>query len=317
MSGQQITVCGEAIVDLVSTDRVHYTAHAGGSPANVAVGLGRLDVPVAFLGRVPNHGLGLVLREHLAANGIDMSGVIDAAEPTSVAIANLDESGKATYDLRVLGTSDWQWQPGELPWSLPEITVAFHTGSLAAALRPGADQIEALMRRERARGKAALSFDPNVRADLLGARSDAVDRIERLVRLAHIVKVSDEDLGWLYPGVDAREIGAAWATLGPDLVVVTLGGDGAIAWRAGERPLSVASRTVTLVDTVGAGDAFMAGLLTGLFHDGLLDGSGQSLRVAATDRVIDALRLAGDVAAMTCERAGADPPRRAELATLS
>ncbi len=313
-----ITVCGEALVDLVSVDGRHYTAHPGGSPANVAVGLARLGVDVSLLARVSDDAFGRLLRDHLTGNGVDGRDLVPAAEPTTLAVATVGDDGSATYDFYVEGTADWQWAAGELPERVADDVTALHTGSMALEMAPGATEIESLLRREHHRDAVTISYDPNIRLARRGDRRVAREQVERLVGLADLVKVSSEDLAWLLPGVAPQDVARDWSGRGPGLVVATLGADGAIAVGPDGEVVTARSPRVDVVDTVGAGDAFMAGLLSGCAGAGLL-GAGPRDRLAALDpaQLKSLLARAGTVAALTCGRAGADPPSQAELAAAT
>ncbi len=284
------------------------TARAGGSPANVAVGLARLGVAARFAGRLSGDLLGAFLRAHLERSGVDLTLTIAAHEPTTAAIVGLDAAGAATYSFYVAGTADWQWAAGELPAN--EAGAAIHTGSLAIALEPGAQVLGDWIAAQRARD-VFVSLDPNVRPalvlDLPGYRA----RLDALISQAQLVKVSDEDLRALDPHADPLETASAWARRGPDLVVLTHGAGGSTALVAGREAVHCDAPAVSVVDTVGAGDAFTAGLVAYLAErDSLRTGACALLGRASLK---EALRFAGAVAAITCTRAGADPPWRAEL----
>jgi fructokinase len=281
-------VIGEALVDVV----VHPggaapTAHPGGSPANVAVGLARLGVPTTLHSDYGSDEHGRSIATHLAASGVATTPSTVGDRPTSLATARIAADGAATYEFAVT------WDPA--PVEARGYAVV-HTGSIGAALEPGASTVE-----EALRGADGLvSFDPNIRPALMPERAVALSRVERLVALADVVKASDEDVAWLYPDLAVADVLERWAALGPRLVVVTRGGAGADAvGPAG--PLRVEAPRTTVADTIGAGDSFMAGLLADLLERGFDD-------PAAT------LRFAARCAAITVARPGADPPRRAELA---
>jgi fructokinase len=191
-------------------------------------------------------------------------------------------------------------------------TLAVHTGSIGAMLAPGAADVRALV--AAARDTATVSYDPNARPALMGDAADTRPRVEDLVRLSDVVKVSDEDLAWLVPGTDPLDVARAWQRSGPAMVVVTFGGEGATAvTAAGE--ITVASRPVDVVDTVGAGDSFMGALLDGLWSEDLLGAARRdALRAIDTGTIRRVLERCADVAAVTVSRAGANPPRAAELA---
>ena len=303
---QTIAVIGEALIDLVETDDdAPRLARPGGSPYNVAIGLARLEQPTAFAGRLSRDPLGTVLRHHAARSGVDLSLCVDAAQPTTVALVELDASGAASYRFGVEGTADFQWTDAELA-AIPDDVAAVHFGSLASWLPPGDAVIERRIAQLRAAG-AAVSYDPNVRPHLQPDAVAARAQLEPMIALAHLVKTSEEDIAWLRPGEAVPDVAASWLALGPSAVVVTRGGAGASAFTsAGEttRP----PVPVDVVDTVGAGDAFTSGLLDALARRGLLTPAG-----IASAPYAELLDDAGLVASITCSRAGANPPRLGEL----
>jgi fructokinase len=311
-------VIGEALVDLVpaggSTSGL-WRAAPGGSPANVAVGLARLGVPTRMGVRLSGDVFGRALRRHLTDNGVDLSAAIEAPEATSLAVVSVGPDGGAEYDFRVDGTADWQWTDAELAGLLADSgdgPSAIHTGSLAAMLAPGVDPLRRLI--IRARERATVSYDPNCRPLLMGDREPAGDRIADLVGLADVVKASEDDLQWLHPDRPVAEVAAEWTTYGPALVVVTLGSRGALA-ATGAGVLQVPGRPVSVVDTVGAGDSFMAALLAGLATRDLLGAVRRpALRALGSETIEALLGDAVTASALTCTRAGADPPTSAELA---
>jgi fructokinase len=307
-----VAVVGEALLDLVPAGRAGlFEAAPGGSPANVAVGLARLGVPVRLLARIADDPHGRRIRAHLTGNGVNLSHTVRAQEPTSLAIVALGEGGVPEYDFRIQGTADWQWRDAELAGVLDGRLVALHAGSLALTMPPGAEVLARLVRR--ARQHVTVSYDPNCRPQLMGGPDTLRPRVEALVEAADLVKVSAEDLAWLLPGQPPVQVATAWRTRGPAIVVVTLGPGGVVAASADgmvHRP----GRPVAVVDTVGAGDAFTSGLLAGLHRRHLL-GAHRRADLATVDRgtlaaVLDEAVL---VAALTCTRRGADPPSAAEL----
>ena len=298
----RVTVVGEALVDVIS-DASGVRRHPGGSPLNVAVGLARLGHASTLVARLGDDADGALLREHLDRAGVDLvPGAVDGG-PTSVAEAVLDDAGHAEYTFRL----DWRVPDGQLP-TPPEHV---HTGSIAVFLPPGADQVLALLARHAP--QATTSFDPNVRPAIIGEVEAARRRVAELVAVSDVVKVSDEDLGWLEPGRDITAVAQEWREQGPGLVVVTRGSEGAVAVAA-SGSVHVPAPPVEVVDTVGAGDAFMSGLLDALAGQGLLGGAGRdALRAIAPDTVTQVVAHAIASAAVTCTRAGADPPDRTEL----
>jgi fructokinase len=311
-----LTVIGEALIDLVETgdngDTPTFGAYCGGSPFNVAVGLARLGQPTALMARLADDSFGRLLRANAQRNGLDLSAAPRAAEQTTLAIVSLDEGGQASYDFRMDGTADWQWSDLELA-GLPLSTEILHAGSLASWLPPGDARIRSLLGRLRAGARVLLSYDPNVRAGLLGTPERGRELIEASVACVHVIKASDEDLGWLYPGQGTAVAAGRWLELGADLVVITRGAQGASAFRRDQAAIHRPGRRVVVADTVGAGDAFMAGLLDALAEAGVRT-PGDLGVITGDDVLARVLDHAILVAALTCERSGADPPTRSEVA---
>jgi len=303
---RMFAVVGEALVDLVGQRGGRtFEAHPGGSPANVALGLGRLGVPVTLSTRLGRDAFGHMITSHLEDSGVVVDGGPDPRGDTSLAIATL-AAGVASYDFRI------EWDVKDLP-PLPVETRCLHTGSLATVLPPGDAAVIDLVRRERERGRVTVSYDPNVRPALLGSAEQAQPGIEGLVELSDVVKVSDEDLRWLYPGERDEDMARRWLATGPVLVVVTRAGEGVYAV---SRDLEVRRPAVPvdLVDTVGAGDSYTSGLLDGLRRADLIGGACRDA-LATTDEstLVSILDRAALVAAITCSRSGADPPKQAEV----
>jgi fructokinase len=305
-SAPRLTVTGEALVDLIP-DRSSggYLARPGGSPFNVAIGLARLGHRATLMARLADNAFGRLLRAHAEAEQLDLSHAPAATQPTTLAVVSLDRDAQASYDFYLQGTADWQWTDAELA-RVPGDTAVFHFGSLASWTPPGAERIHAAAARLRRDGEVAVSYDPNIRPTLLGGPDDARALVERSVSVAHIVKASREDAGWLYPHVSLTEVGARWAELGALVVVITDGPDGAAVFLPGEAPARRPGRKVQVADTIGAGDAFTAGLIGGLARRGmttpsLLRGCPPAMAAEAVDEAIL-------ISALTCERIGADPP---------
>lgn len=306
-----IAVLGEALIDLVETgDDEPRLARPGGSPYNVAIGLARLGRLTTFVGRLSHDPLGTILRNHAVHSGVDLSLSVDAPEPTTVALVELGDDGGAQYRFGVAGTSDFAWTDAELA-SLTSDVAALHFGSLASWTPPGD---AAIARRVSALREATfVSYDPNVRPQLQPDIEQARPQVEQSVQRAHLVKASAEDIAWLYPGSDVDEVARgwlAWQPQGPAVVVVTRGADGSTAHTATEQITRAVAR-IDVVDTVGAGDAFTSGLLDALDRRGLLTPAAvRDLDAAMLGELLDDAAL---VAAITCSRAGANPPRRNEL----
>ena len=329
-----ISVLGELVVDLIPVPGAgagpegtapQYVARPGGNALNVAVAAGRLGAPVRLLARLGTGPLAPHLRRHAELSGVDSGGFVQAHEPVSLAVVGLAPDGSADYGFHVLGAADWQWTDEEIAQVVPAATAILHVGSISSWTAPGCEAIARLVERLSAEGSALISVDPNVRPMLadgpvgrsLGNTAEIVhERLERLVGLADVVKVSAEDLAWLEPGTtspDALDAAArAWAERGPALVLLTDGAAPLRIARPGHAVLHWRTPRVTVVDTVGAGDSLAAGLLTGLLDTGV---TGRAALEALPDDAL--LRLVDDaalVAALNCTRVGADPPTRAELA---
>lgn len=307
-----VCVIGEALIDLVAEDvatpgtgPATYRAHPGGSPFNVAIGLARLGRHAMLQARLAGDAFGRQLRGHAERNGVDLSAAVSASEPSTLAIVGLDDQRNATYDFYLNGTADWQWTRQELDRA-PRDASWIHVGSLASWTEPGCSVISEHLR-ERKAGGATVSFDPNVRPLLMPDHPKAVSMVEEMVALATVVKASEEDLGWLYPEQGIADVLRAWRALGPELVVVTEGGKGAHALGASGQVISVPAQRVRVVDTVGAGDAFMSGLI-----NALCDRDVHAV-AAADDALGEVVADAMQVAALTVMRAGANPPTAAEL----
>lgn len=303
------TVIGEALLDMVQAEpRGPFTAKPGGGPLNIAVGLARLSHPTELKARLSTSPLAAVVRDHAVNNQVGLASCVDAQEQTTLAFATLDDEGRATYEFYVQGTADWGWTSDELG-ELPTGTVALHTGSLAAVVAPGSDVLLELWERLVGEGELFLSYDPNIRPALAGLRDAAAARVERFVAASQLVKASDDDLSWLYPGTEPVDALRHWSTMGPALVVMTRGPDGCVAVKMSGESVELPGVKVEVVDTIGAGDSFEAGLLSGLADTQCLSAAAIAEQPAAGLREV--LQRAIDVSAMTCGRAGADPPTRA------
>jgi len=295
-------VVGETVLDVIGTGGGQ-REHPGGSPANVAVGLGRLGHDVALWTHLGADPAGALLRDHLTASNVTLPA--PATGVSSRALAELAADGSARYEFAV----EWpRWPDGPAP---NEDAEHLHTGSIAALMSPGADDVVPLAR-ERRPG-TTVSYDPNIRPSLVGPADACRTRVEEIVAVSDVVKASDEDLAWLYPGVAASDIARRWLGLGPALVAVTLGADGAFAV-AGDRHVAVPPVPVTVADTVGAGDAFMSGLLDALWSRSLLGAAARpDLYAVDATQLHEVLRHAARAAAITVSRTGAAPPTREEL----
>ncbi|MFE9461351.1 carbohydrate kinase [Streptomyces californicus] len=297
-----LLVVGECVADIVHLPGEAPRVHPGGSPANVAHGLARLGHRAVLLTQLGPDDNGRLIREHLVSGGVEVR-TDGSATATPSAAVTLDGAGRATYAF------DVTWDLAPVP--VEPAPAHVHTGSIGAVAEPGSATVLGLLRA--ARATATVSYDPNVRPALMGEHAAAVRRVEECVGLSDLVKASDEDLEWLYPGEAPEQVAERWLGLGPAVVLVTRGGDGALAVLPGGR-IAVAAPRVEVVDTVGAGDAFMSGALHALAAHGLIgEGARERLRAVDGDTVSDVLRHAAASAAVTVSRAGANPPGAHEL----
>jgi fructokinase len=301
MSPQRALVIGEALIDIVERDGQIMGEHVGGSPLNVAVGLARLGRGVDFLTHIGDDDRGRRIAGYVKRSGAELVSGSITADHTPTAAATLDESGQAQY------VFDIDWQLAGTPEVTPPLVA--HTGSIATVLEPGCRATAALLNAYHV--SATISFDPNVRPALIEDDEQARTRIDRLVERCDVVKASDEDVDWIDPNRTPEQVARTWLGLGPAIVAVTMGERGAFAiCEAGVA--RVASRPVNVVDTVGAGDAFMTGLIDALWSLGLLGAERRTdLRRISVDTLTEVLQTAALSSALTVARAGADLPDRA------
>jgi len=299
-------VIGESLIDIVHRPDGSAQEHFGGSPANVAVGLARLSHDVTLATMIGDDERGARITALLDEEVVALTAGSVGGRPTSVATSTLDATGAAAYSF------DLAWELNE-DQPLEGLTHV-HTGSIAATLEPGASAVLSTL--QNARPSATISYDPNARPSLMGEPHEVRAKIEELIGLSDVVKASDEDITWLYDGAPLPDILRLWGLLGPALVVMTRGDKGAVIGLSITGELtSVDAPVVEVVDTVGAGDSFMAGLVSGLLEARLLGGiqARERLRSASLADVRPAVDRALACAAITVSRAGADPPHLAEL----
>ncbi|MCL8027276.1 PfkB family carbohydrate kinase [Nocardioides bruguierae] len=296
---RDLLVVGEALVDVVHTPDGAVVARPGGSAANVAVALSRLGRPVRFATAFTGDEHGTMLAEHLDRNGVLLASDPAVIDHSSSAVATIAEDGSASY------VFDLEWRIGEVPSDPPPLAV--HVCSIGAVLAPGAEQVRAVA--AVARPDATITYDVNARPSITGTGPEVVAATEAVVALADLVKLSDEDLDHLWPGLGLDAGAAHLRALGASVVVVTRGADGA-SWFDAAGRTDVPGRRVTVADTIGAGDTFSAALVDGLAGLGRLGG-----RIGDLGRgeVEGLLAHAAAAAAVTVSRPGADPPTRAEL----
>jgi fructokinase len=296
-------VIGEALIDIVERNGRALGEHVGGSPLNVAIGLGRLGRGVDFLTHIGDDERGRRIVDYVEASGVRLVPGSTTADRTPTALARLDESGAADYAF------DIAWKLTGTPEVAPPVVA--HTGSIAGYLDPGCLATAALL--DAYRPSATITYDPNVRPALITDREQAIGRIDRLVEHADVVKASDEDLRWIAPDSPPERMAETWLAAGPSIVAVTMGERGAFAVCAAGT-VRVAARPVNVVDTVGAGDAFMTGLIDALWSLDLLGAPRRTdLARISTDTLDGVVRAAALSSALTVARAGADLPDRAAL----
>ncbi|MBA3910857.1 MAG: carbohydrate kinase [Rhodobacter sp.] len=306
-----ILSCGEALIDMLprtsTTGEACFAPYAGGAVFNTAIALGRLGAPSAFFSGISTDMLGEILADTLAASKVDTSLCARSARPTTVAFVKL-VNGQATYAFYDEGTAGRMLAEADLP-TLPSRIDTLFVGGISLVNDPAASTYEALQAREC--GTRVTMIDPNIRPGFIAGReAEYRARIERMIARADIVKLSDEDLHWLEGPGDLTALAREVLAKGPKVVFITQGAQGARAVTAGQDRF-VASQKVTVVDTVGAGDTFNAGVLAALHAAGALTKAGVA---TLSDATLDAaLSLGSRAAAVTVSRAGANPPWSDEL----
>lgn len=302
-----IVVAGEALIDLVPQGRgalASLKPALGGGPYNTAVALGRLGSPTAFCSRLSLDAFGEALLDGLREAGVDVSAVQRGTEPTTLAVASIDDGGSAAYSFYVDGTADRLFTA---PAALPSGTRAVSFGTCSLVLEPGASAYEELLRAAAAQG-VFTALDPNIRAGLIPDADAYRARFKSWLPSVSLLKLSEEDALWL--GGTPQE----WLSAGPSAVVITHGGDGLSVFTRDGSALPVPGEKVDVVDTIGAGDTVNAALLHGLAAlDALSPAAVAALRVDDWTRL---LRFAARAAAITCSRAGAEPPYASEVGAL-
>jgi fructokinase len=300
-----ILVGGEALFDLVHESPAELRAYAGGGPYNTARTLGRLERDVHYLGCLSDDGFGGQLRSTLSEDGVRLDTVVDTALPTTLALAELDAAGAATYRFYTEGTAAPSLAPEAALAVLPPDVEMLHVGTLGLVMEPTAIALQAVV--EAVSGSALVMVDPNCRPTFIPDQGTYRRSLAATLQYVHVVKASVEDLEYLEPGRAVADAARALLDEGPSVALVTAGGEGAVVFTR-DTELRVPAPAARVVDTIGAGDAFGGGFLAwwslrGLGRDDL----------ANTDAVRDATRFACVVAARTCERPGAQPPRLADV----
>ena len=302
-----ILVAGEALIDLVPTSETidALAAHPGGGPFNAARTIARLERPVAYLGRLSRDRFGQRLEALLAEDGVRLDAIVHTDEPTTLALADVDELGVARYRFYTEGTAAAGLTSEAALAARPDEVQIVHAGTLGLVLEPAASALEAVI--ERLSGHAMVFVDPNVRPDIIPDAGAYRKRLARVLSHSHVLKVSEEDLDWLAPGHRSSDAVRELLAGGPSVGLLTRGPSGALVITI-DAEVAVPSPRTNVVDTIGAGDAFGGGFVAwwharGLGRDELSD----------LDTVAAAAEFACLIAARTCERPGASPPHLSEL----
>jgi fructokinase len=310
MQAKVILCCGEALIDFLPREtrsgELAFQPFPGGSIFNTAVALGRLDVPSGFLGGLSDDFFGDQLRHSLKASHVDYSYSPVSSRYTIAAFVKL-EDGHARYSFIDEGSACRMLTKEQLP-SFGANIAALHLGSISIVPEPSGGTLEHLCRRESA--QRVISFDPNIRPGLITDRQAHLARIERFAGMADVIKMSDEDLNWMAPGMEAEDLAKRWRAMGAKIVVITRGSKGAVAFGPGG-VAEVSAAAGKVADTVGAGDTFTAGILAYLHRNSLLTKG--ALAALSLPHLEGAIALAARAAAITVSRPGADPPWSHEL----
>lgn len=305
-----IVCCGEALIDFLPRKTADgadsFQPFVGGSPLNVAVALGRLGTPTGFFCGLSDDFFGAMIRGALSASKVDTSLSIVGNRPTTLAFVKLTD-GNAEYAFFDEGSAMRMLEENDLP-AIPAVVTALHFGSISLTAEPCGSAFERLMQNESP--DRFISLDPNIRPSLIKNRDGYIARLERMVAMSDIVKLSREDMEWIAPGKTFEALAESWLKRGASLVILTQGSDGARAIGK-RRSVFVRSVEVKVADTIGAGDTFSAGVLARLHATGKLDK--RSVQSLSESELTDVLAYAARAAAITASRPGADPPWLREM----
>ena len=297
----QVWVTGEVLIDLIP-DGADRTPIVGGGPANTAKALSKLGIDTQFIDGISTDEYGQMAKDELVASGVKLDYVKYSDKPTCLAIVSLSDSGSASYEFAIENTATFDFTLDWLANPQTERPSILHIGTLATAIEPGASVLFAW-----AQSVAEITpivFDPNIRPAVISDRKQYVAQVERWVSISSAVKVSDEDIRWLYPYLELEQVIDNWLAKGPSLIVVTAGDKGLAGYRQGEK-VSVDALKVAVADTVGAGDTVGAILVEAIVKDGLDTLNGVRLEMM--------LKRAAKAAAITVSRSGANPPTLKEI----
>ena len=297
-----IWVCGEVLIDLIPGADGARVGHVGGGPANTAKALARLGRDVQFIAGISTDADGVAARKELLDDEVKLDFALTSDKPTCLAIVSLDANGGASYEFKIAGTATFDFSLEWLPDPARYKPNVLHIGTLATVIQPGADVLYdwAL----RVAEFAPIVFDPNIRPAVLSDRDTYEAAVEKWAAISSVIKVSDDDMAWLYPGENYVDVASRWISDGAALVVVTRGAEGIIGFTS-EGSVEVEGAKITVADTVGAGDTVGAIIVEAMAEKGVL---------ALTGDVLGAtLHRAAVAAGITCSRKGAEPPYRHEL----
>ena len=297
-----IWVCGEVLIDLIPGADGVRVPHVGGGPANTAKALARLGHDVQFIDGISTDEYGLAARKELLDDEVKLDLALTSDKPTCLAIISLDANGGASYEFKIDGTAtfdfDLKWLPDPSRYK-PQV---LHIGTLVTVIQPGADVLYdwAMQVAE----FAPIVFDPNIRPSVMGDHDLYEAAVEKWAALSSVIKVSDDDMAWLYPGQKYEDVAQRWLNDGVALVVVTRGSNGIIGFTA-DGSVEVDGAKITVADTVGAGDTVGAIIVEAMIEKGILALTGDVLKAT--------LHRAAVAAGITCSRKGAQPPYKHEL----
>ena len=297
----QVWVCGEVLIDLIP-DGTERKAVVGGGPANTAKALAKLGIATQFIDGISTDMYGQMALKQLHKDGVLLDFVKFSDKPTCLAIVSLNNTGSATYEFLIDGTATFDFTPEWLPNLLNVKPKLLHIGTLVTVIEPAASVLHKWA--SVVKNVAPIVFDPNIRPAVMSDRAEYVKQVERWVSISSAVKVSDDDIYWLYPGVELDLVANKWLSMGPELVVVTFGDKGLTGYRKDEK-VAVDAKKVVVADTVGAGDTVGAILVEAIIEDGLDRLTGDRLSVM--------LDRAAKAAAITVSRTGALPPSKDEI----
>jgi fructokinase len=297
----QVWVCGEVVIDLIP-DGTERKAVVGGGPANTAKALAKLGITTQFIDGISTDKYGQMALGELQKDGVLLDFVKFSDKPTCLAIVSLNSKGGATYEFVIDDTATFDFSHSWLPNAVDKKPLLLHIGTLVTAIEPAASVLFEWAKK--VARVAPIVFDPNIRPAVMSDRNEYVKQVERWVSISNAVKVSDDDIYWLYPGQDLDKVTKRWLEMGPELIVVTFGDKGLAGYRENSK-ISVDAKKVVVADTVGAGDTVGAILVEAIIEDGL--------DKLTNERLSLMLDRAARAAAITVSRSGALPPGRDEI----